>query len=162
MAAAAASTITPAAGSVLVVDDDPDFAESLFEILDSVGYVSRCANSAQEARDSLLGNDADVVLVDVRLGTVDGIDLIEEFRSRWPDKIYIAMTAYASIDSALLALKNGAYDFLRKPFHPDELFASLNRAFERVQLHKDQRRALLQLEASERRFRELTEGSVQD
>jgi Amt family ammonium transporter len=147
--------------SVLVVDDDRDFGDSLVDLITSDGVRAHCARSADEAYRALECGDWDVVLVDVRLGAEDGMDLIAAFRRRWPERIYVAMTAYASIEFALQALKQGAYDFLRKPFHPDELAATLARAFERLALEREQRDSGRRLAESERRFRDITEGSVQ-
>ncbi len=151
----------PATPAVLVVDDDRDFAQSLVDLIEADGFAARCVNSAGEAGRELEGRECDVVLVDVRLGTEDGMDLIATLRERWPEHLYVAMTAYASIESALQALKQGAYDFLRKPFHPDELKATLSRAFERLALEREQRESGRRLAESERRFRDITEGSVQ-
>jgi diguanylate cyclase (GGDEF)-like protein/PAS domain S-box-containing protein len=146
---------------VLVVDDDRDFADSLTEIIDAAGHPAFSANTARQAEALLNDEPLQVVLIDVRLGSEDGIDLIARFRELWPERLFVAMTAYASIESALQALKSGAYDFLRKPFHPDELMATLNRAFERLSLEREQLQSRRQLAESERRFRDITEGSVQ-
>jgi len=101
---------------VLVVDDDLDFAESLTDVIEANGQAALSACSANEAERILDSEEVTVVLIDVRLGTDDGMDLIARFRERWPERLYVAMTAYASIEFALQALKSGAYDFLRKPF----------------------------------------------
>jgi len=151
----------PPGPAVLVVDDDRDFADSVVELIEADGFPARRAGSASEAGRELAGRECDVVLIDVRLGAEDGMDLIAALRESRPEHLYVAMTAYATIDFALRALKQGAYDFLRKPFHPDELKAILSRAFERLALEREQRESGRRLAESERRFRDITEGSVQ-
>ena len=75
----------------------------------------------------------DVVLVDVRLGGSSGLDLVAALNARRPPPLTVVMTAYVAVDSAIEALRTGAYDYLTKPFAPGELEATLNRCFERTQ-----------------------------
>ena len=122
---------------VLIVDDDRDFADSVADLLALEGYEVCPAYTVREAEATVQGFPARVALIDVRLGTTDGVDLISRLKGVRPDITCVMMTAYASTDSAIAALKTGAYDYLRKPFHPGELLASLGRAFERMDLEQE-------------------------
>jgi signal transduction histidine kinase/FixJ family two-component response regulator len=96
-----------------------------------------------------------VALVDVRLGTESGIDLLRALHARHPDLIAVMMTAYASIEATVGALQAGAYDYLRKPFHADELLATLARCLERRRLHEERERAVAALQARNRELEAL-------
>ena len=140
---------SPASGSdrrVLVIDDDRDFTDSLCNLLAFEGYEVEAAYSLTGALDALDRFTVEVALIDIRLGDQDGLTLITEFRQRRADVVCVIMTAYASVDSAILALKEGAYDFLCKPFHPGDLIATLERCFERIALARGR-------EAAERALR---------
>ena len=131
---------------VLVVDDDRDFTDSLCNLLAFEGYEVAAAYSLTGALDALDRFTVEVALIDIRLGDQDGLTLVTEFRQRRAEVICVIMTAYASVDSAILALKEGAYDFLCKPFHPEDLIATLERCFERIALARGR-------EAAERALR---------
>jgi PAS domain S-box-containing protein len=119
---------------VLVVDDDRDFADSLRNLLTLEGYEVEIAYNVAGALDALDRCKVEVALIDIRLGGQDGLALLEEFRQRRKDVICVIMTAYASVESAIDALQKGAYDFLCKPFYPEDLVATLERCFERLAL----------------------------
>jgi diguanylate cyclase (GGDEF)-like protein/PAS domain S-box-containing protein len=146
---------------ILVVEDDRDFAESLADMLEPLGYTVRIAPDETAALSAIAEFDADLAFVDVRLGRSNGIELVGSLRTRAPELLCVMMTAYASIETAVDALHAGAYDYLSKPFHPDELFALLRRAYERIDLHDQRARAEQALLESEERFRNLIDGSVQ-
>ena len=122
---------------VLVIDDDQDFADSLSNLLTLEGYVVEKAYSASAAHAALTGFHAEVALIDIRLGASSGIDLIAAFRRRRPDIICVMMTAYASVDTAVEALQQGAYDYLCKPFFTEDLLATLARCFDRLTLARE-------------------------
>jgi len=146
---------------VLIVDDDRDFADSTADLLALKGYEVLPAYETGAARRAIGTFPADVALIDVRLGTGSGIDLIRELKKSNPSVTCVMMTAFASTDSAIEALHVGAYDYLRKPFHPEDLLATLNRIFERIELETAKARAEQALRDSERRFRDLIDASVQ-
>ena len=135
---------------VLVVDDDLDFASSQGELIESQGYAVKTVTSAQVAVQALETFSPDVVLIDVRLGDTDGIDVLAEFLAHESSPICIMMTGYASIESAVEALKTGAYDYLTKPISPNDLFGTLNRCFERISLETEKAQALKKLDSRNR------------
>jgi PAS domain S-box-containing protein len=119
---------------VVVVDDDRDFAASLRNLLTLEGYEVELAHDVAGALDALNRFKVEVALIDIRLGDQDGLALLREFRQRREDVICVIMTAYASVETAIEALQRGAYDFLCKPFYPEDLVATLERCFERLAL----------------------------
>ncbi len=146
---------------VLVVDDDRDFADSTADLLALQSFEVLPVYDTGAATRAVANFPADVALIDVRLGTGSGIALVKGLKDALPGVTCVMMTAFASTESAIEALHLGAYDYLRKPFHPEDLLATLNRIFERLELASDKERAEEALRDSERRFRDLIDASVQ-
>lgn len=119
---------------LLVVDDDVDFAESLSRLLELEEHEARTAHDTASACAVLADWTADVALVDIRLGQEDGVALVGRIHGLAPDAVVVMMTAYASMETAVEALKAGAYDFLIKPFFSYDLDRTLGRCFERLRL----------------------------
>jgi len=143
-------------GCVLIVDDDQDFGESLVELLGLHGYQSEYARTGEKAL-ALAGTfEPEVVLLDIRLGRENGIDLIDKLNKVRPGLDCIAMSAHANLDMAVKAVRHNAYDYLRKPFDDRDLVAALERCFEKRRLVREkqegERRAAEALEASEARL----------
>ena len=130
---------------VLIVDDDVDFAESLGDILEPRGYQIAIATTPAQALDASSKFDPQVALVDVRLGSTKGSQLIFALKESNPKLTCIMMTAHADIGSAIDALRGGAYDYLIKSIDPQEPIAALSRCFERLQLQHDYKIAYEQL-----------------
>ncbi|MBU2478980.1 MAG: response regulator, partial [Gammaproteobacteria bacterium] len=122
---------------VLIVDDDRDFAESLQDLLGAHNYSARIASSSEEAMRVLLHFPAQVVLLDIRLGLQSGIRLLDEIRSVMPDILSVMITAYSSVETAIEALRRGAYDYLPKPVRAEVLIAALDKCFERIRLKQE-------------------------
>ena len=146
---------------VLIVDDDRDFADSTADLLVMQGFEVLPVYETGAARRAITSFPADVALIDVRLGTGSGIALVRTLKETNARVTCVMMTAFASTESAIEALHLGAYDYLRKPFHPEDLLATLNRIFERLELESDKTRAEQALRDSEGRFRDLIDASVQ-
>ncbi|MBU1191247.1 MAG: response regulator [Gammaproteobacteria bacterium] len=144
---------------VLIVDDDRDFAESLQDLLGAHNYSARIASSSEEAMRVLLHFPAQVVLLDIRLGLQSGIRLLDEIRSVMPDILSVMITAYSSVETAIEALRRGAYDYLPKPVRAEVLIAALDKCFERIRLKQERDSAQRELAASESRYRQLIEDS---
>jgi len=130
---------------ILIVDDEKDFVLSLEDILESRGYCVEKAHSRKSAWEKIIHFDAQVALLDIRLGRSDGINLIDNFKKTRPGIVCVMMTAYATIDTAVRSLQKGAYDYLRKPFEADELLANLDRCFEKIQLENEKKHLEAQL-----------------
>ena len=106
---------------VLVVDDDPGILTTLRLALSAAGCPVRTAASAEEALALLAERPADLVLTDVRMEGASGIDLVRETRALVPDALCVVMTAFASFENAVAAIKAGAFDYLPKPFSVEQL-----------------------------------------
>lgn len=124
---------------VMIIDDDRDFAETLKDILESGGYEVRLHHDARSVFEDGLLFDPKVALVDIRLGRDNGIDLVKRARAHIPDLLCVMVTAYGTLESAVTALQEGAYDYLRKPVDAGELFSTLDRCFERIRLENEKR-----------------------
>lgn len=137
----------------MVVDDDRDFADSLASFLQLHGCDVKTANSDTAAEKVCGSFGPDVALIDLRLGRTSGLDLIVRLIDDEPDLLCVIVTAYGEIETAIQAIRRGAYDYLRKPLSNDELLVVLNRCFERQELRREHHRLEALLQASEERFR---------
>ncbi len=144
---------------LLLIDDNIDFVRSLKDLVEIEGYLVETAYDAGTAKKILREFKPDVALVDLRLGSDDGIGLLKEMIRLFPDLICVMVTAYTDTESVISALKSGAYDFLRKPFEAEELFAVLRRCTEKCRLVQGKKEADQALHESEARFRVAFETS---
>lgn len=120
---------------VLIVDDDIDFSESLSRLLMLENYEVLRADRVETAMQAVQQQDVAVALVDIRLGSGnDGLDVVRELRRINPDLMCLMITAFVSVDTAIQALQAGAYDYLSKPFHSEDMLSTLDRCFERIRL----------------------------
>jgi DNA-binding NtrC family response regulator len=117
---------------ILIIDDDQDFAASLKLMLESENYQPLLAHSEEEALESIGKNVVDLALIDIRLGQDNGIDLLVKLKKIQPDILCVMITGFGTMETAIQALKYGAYDYLRKPINPGELIVSLNRGLEKI------------------------------
>ena len=117
---------------VLVIDDEEVMLESCRRILDRKGLRVDTEADGLRGRDRAISGKYDLVLLDVRMPQVDGLDLLVQLRKDRPDVEVIIITGYFSIDSAVKAVKLGAFDYLPKPFTPDALRARVDAALARV------------------------------
>jgi two-component system response regulator AtoC len=125
---------------ILIVDDEPDMISLLERIISSQrDYEVLKANTGLQALDILSEHEADLVIADLKMPEMDGMELLEKIKEKWPDKTIIIITACGSIANAVEAMKKGAYDYLTKPFQYDDLLLVLDRAFERANLLNDRR-----------------------
>ena len=108
-------------GKLLIVDDELSVRDSLGKWFREEGYETGTAESASEALTSLAENKWDLALVDIKMRGTDGIELQRRLHELDPGLIVIIMTGYASVETAVTALKNGAYDYVSKPLDPDEI-----------------------------------------
>jgi DNA-binding NtrC family response regulator len=106
---------------ILIVDDELVVRDSLARWFESEDFEVVTAPTATDALDRIAHDRFDLALVDIKMPGVDGIELQQRLRQADPDLPVIIMTGYASVETAVKALKNGAYDYITKPFDPDEL-----------------------------------------
>lgn len=110
---------------MLIVEDDPLFGGALKEVLGGAGYLLRLAVSGAEALEAVTEESFDLVVQDIKLPDADGLDILQEIISRQPHCGAIVMTGYGTVDSAVRAMKLGAFDFLTKPFPMEMLFLKI-------------------------------------
>ncbi|MFZ5861942.1 MAG: sigma-54-dependent transcriptional regulator [Nitrospirota bacterium] len=132
--------------SLLVVDDERSQREILERILRDEGYEVRTAGTAREAASIQRRGPCDVVLSDVKMPDTEGVSVLNDLLGAAPNSTVILMTAHGTIDSAVDAMKKGAFDYLTKPLDKDELLITIARAFERVSLLRENRRLRQELD----------------
>lgn len=132
-----ATTEMETRGDILVVDDDSHMRDLVVKVLTREGYTARALPRAQEVLKALEEVPSDLVLSDIRMPGMDGLALLREVKRVSPETSVILMTAFGSIDSAVQAMKAGAYDYLTKPFKLDELTVVVGRALEDRRLRAD-------------------------
>ena len=133
--------ILGSAPGILIVDDDRDFAESLVDLLVAQGYDTQIADRPEAAIAAVASSDVAVVMLDIRLGVTSGVDLMSRLKAERPDLICVLMTAHIDTQTAIKALRHGAYDYCDKACEPSEIYAVLERCFERRQLQEERRAA---------------------
>ncbi len=126
-------------GKILVVDDDPASLASLGEAMAREGYSVTLASSGEEAIEAGKGNEFDVVLTDLRMKGVDGLQVLRRFKSMRPETVLIVMTAFASMDTVVDALSAGAYDYVSKPFRLDQIRLKVRQSLEHASLLRENR-----------------------
>lgn len=120
---------------ILIVDDEPEIRETLLEALDGQGYSAEAVDSGEAALVRLAERPFPVVLTDLHMpGGQTGLDLIGAIRHHFPDTLCVLITAYATLDTSIEALKRGAYDLIQKPFRLAEVEVVLNRALDHASL----------------------------
>jgi two-component system response regulator AtoC len=131
---------------LLVVDDDPVTIDLLREVLSKEGYEVSTALSGEEAIAQGTDHFFDLIITDVRMGEKNGVEVLRFFRKSAPDTTVIMITAFGSIETAIEAIREGAYDYISKPFKLDEIKLTVRRALEQrrlVQENKHYRQELL-------------------
>ena len=126
-------------GSILIVDDEKAQREILSMILRGEGYDSAEASGVPEALAQLARREFDLILTDLKMQGQSGLDLLEQVMADDPQQCVILMTAHGSVDSAVGAMKRGAFDYLEKPLERETLLLTLRRAFERISLVRENR-----------------------
>jgi diguanylate cyclase (GGDEF)-like protein/PAS domain S-box-containing protein len=126
---------------VLVVDDDPFALRSIADVLGGESYQVVTAASGSEALDLLRQDSFHLVLADLKMPEVDGLEVLRQARELAPQAVVLMLTGYASVESAIEALREGAYDYLVKPCSADELKLKIERGLERVRLAEERQRA---------------------
>ena len=117
--------------NILVVDDEEDVRDTLAKVLKSMDYQPFVAEGGKEALEIIRNNKIDVVLSDLYMPEMDGIELLNQIRNLDKQMIFIMITAHPTIETAVEAIKKGAYDYITKPFHVEEVRLKIERALEK-------------------------------
>lgn len=148
-------------GRILIVDDDSDFALSLLDILESRDYQVEMAHSVHQGVEKAKDFDPQVALLDIRLNKGNGLDLLVNLKKIRPGILCIMMTAYVATETAVEALNEGAYAYLRKPIDVKDLLSTLERCFDKIRLETEKYQAEAALQESENMYRTLVENLPQ-
>jgi DNA-binding NtrC family response regulator len=123
--------------SILIVDDEESVRDSLSNWFTDDGYHVKCAENAKRALSILEGEDFDIVLADLKMPGMDGLEMLKRIKTLKKEAIVIVMTAFATVDTAVKALKDGAYDYITKPFDPDDLSHLIRNASKQIVLAEE-------------------------
>ena len=123
--------------SILVVDDEESVRDSLYNWFIDDGYAVETAENAKKALSMLEARDFDIILADIKMPGMDGMEMHRRIKTLNKEPIFIIMTAFASVETAVQALKDGAYDYVTKPFDPDDLSHLIRNAASHVTLQAE-------------------------
>jgi len=126
--------------TILIVDDEKNYPLILSAVLEEEGYETLTANSGEEALEILKNSDGvDLVVTDMKMPSMDGIDLLEHIKIKDPELPVIMMTAYGTVEKAVEAMQKGAYSFIQKPFENETLVLYVNKAMKMYRVVKENR-----------------------
>lgn len=120
--------------SILIVDDEESVRDSLYNWFIEDGYRVECAENANRALSILESDSFDIILADIKMPGMDGLEMLRRIKLLKSDSIVIVMTAFATVDTAVQALKDGAFDYITKPFDPDDLSHLIRNASKQISL----------------------------
>lgn len=123
--------------SILIVDDEESVRDSLYNWFIEDGYYVECAENAMTALKMLESGSFDIILADIKMPGMDGLEMLRRIKLLKADSIIIVMTAFATVDTAVQALKDGAFDYVTKPFDPDDLSHLIRNASKQIILTEE-------------------------
>jgi PAS domain S-box-containing protein len=144
--------------TILIVEDDPGMTSYLKRLLRPKTLKIITADSGQQAIQYLSQNTVDLVLQDIGLPDMDGYEVMDHICNKLPQALVIVMTGDVTVESAVKALRKGAYDYLRKPFEATELLNTIENALDRIRLEREHRNAEQKLRESEEKYHQLFES----
>ncbi len=144
---------------ILIVDDETRICESLKELLTENDYSIETASAGREAIKILSKHTFDLILLDIVMPDVDGHQVLRHIRVHFPELIAIIISGHATIESAVSTLKEGAYDYIKKPFEYEELIKRIANALEQKQLRKEKAAIIWELEQSQKQYQYLVQNS---
>mgnify|MGYP000197527330 CR=1 FL=1 len=147
---------------VLIIDDETGMRQMLRLVLEGADYRVAEAVDGREALTLLQAESFDIILSDIRMPELDGLGLLQQIKELGIDGTVIMMSAYGTIDTAVECLKNGAFDYISKPFKPDEVILTLRKAEERVRLQRENVQLRQQLSGKIDRHRIVYRSQVMD
>lgn len=121
---------------VLVIDDETNFTDEIEEFLQNQGYISFTANNVHKGRNILKNQDIDLLILDVRLKGVSGLDILKEVKQTYPKLEVIIVSAHGDMETVITALRNGAIDYLKKPFRHTDIQIAIQRTRKFLDLHR--------------------------
>jgi len=124
-------------GIIHIIDDEPLIHEILGQLLTAEGYEMELSSSGKDALEKHSGDTFDLILLDLLMPEMDGIEVLKRLKKIDPQALIIIITAYASVESAIAAMRMGAYDYIQKPFKHDELLLTIRRAIEHKKLQEE-------------------------
>jgi CheY-like chemotaxis protein len=131
---------------ILIAEDDDSLREILRNVLQNPQRVIQLSKDGEEAIQALKKSLFDVVITDLMMSGADGLQVLEEAKKCHPESVVIIMTGYASLDTAIRAIRGGAYDYIRKPFKIEELDIVVRNACEKIFLLRENKRLLQRLQ----------------
>jgi two-component system, OmpR family, phosphate regulon sensor histidine kinase PhoR len=150
---------------ILIVDDEQSIREGSARILSRMGCQVLTASRGEEGLAVLEKEPITIILLDMKMPGMDGMEVLKEVTLKYPDILVIVITGYATVETAIEAMKKGAYDFIPKPFEPDQLRIVVNRAHEKQLLTLEakksesaRKRTLMDLDAEKSRVRTIIES----
>ncbi len=123
--------------SILIVDDEESVRDSLYNWFIEDGYHVECAENANKALSMLENDGFDIILADIKMPGMDGLEMLRRIKLLKSESIVIVMTAFATVDTAVQALKDGAFDYVTKPFDPDDLSHLIRNASKQIVLSEE-------------------------
>jgi len=145
---------------ILIVDDEPRMCASLKTLLSDHGYEIHTSNSGKKAVEYVSKNNFDLVLLDMIMPDMGGHQVMDHIKGQSPETLIIVVTGHASVESAVAALRNNAYDYLRKPFEHEELLKTVENALEQKRLNGEHKRAETALRESAHRLQVAYDQSI--
>ncbi len=137
---------------VLIVDDEENMRHMLEVLLGKAGYEVESAADGVEALERMAASDFYFILCDIKMPRMDGMTFLKKARETYPEKTYIMMSSYGTIETALEAIKEGAYDYISKPFKKDEVLLTLKKAEERKRLKEENLRLKRKITEIEQKY----------
>src|SRR5947208_14609488 len=145
---------------LLIVDDDEQLAQALARRFQRLGYAATLVNSGEQALETAGQHAFDVVLLDLHLPGLDGLEVLAKLKELHPELEVILLTAHGSIETAIEAMRKGAYDYLTKPFHLPELEVHIDKAFEKVRLQRREQQRIGQVRYESARYQLVGSSAV--
>ncbi len=143
---------TESAVRVLVADDDEIFLEILAETVEEAGAMVELAPDGLVALEQLSAGDFDILISDLNMPRMDGLTLLKQVRTLYPHTLCILITGFGSLESAIQALRLGAYDYIQKPFMVEQVGVTIRNAVDRVIAYKERAAMLLEIEGLHRKI----------
>ena len=135
---------------ILIVDDEPLVRRSLSELLTLSGYTVSTANNGREALEFLKDYNTDIIITDIKMPEIDGMQLLKQVKLANPNIAVILITGYGSIENAIEAIKEGAYDYVTKPIVDSEIKIVIDRLIKQRRLQEENAKLKEQLAVSQK------------